>query len=78
MEISFPKYREVVSICSVLRLLNSTNTDSLSTELKGDLERANLNQDPNYCGSCYGAPPPESGYVVNVVMVILCKLNNVP
>ncbi|AFR97842.1 COPII-coated vesicle component Erv46 [Cryptococcus neoformans] len=31
------------------------------SQLKGDVERANLNQDPNYCGSCYGAPPPESG-----------------
>ncbi|WVQ79012.1 hypothetical protein IAT38_001104 [Cryptococcus sp. DSM 104549] len=30
-------------------------------QLKGDVERANLNKDPNYCGSCYGASPPESG-----------------
>lgn len=21
-----------------------------------------MNRDPNYCGSCYGASPPESGY----------------
>ena len=32
-----------------------------SGQLKGDVERANLNQDPSYCGSCYGASPPESG-----------------
>ncbi|KAK4684907.1 endoplasmic reticulum-Golgi intermediate compartment protein 3, partial [Tremellales sp. Uapishka_1] len=30
-------------------------------QLKGDVERANLNRDPNYCGSCYGATAPESG-----------------
>ncbi|WWD16541.1 hypothetical protein CI109_100968 [Kwoniella shandongensis] len=30
-------------------------------QLKGDVERANLKQDPNYCGSCYGASPPENG-----------------
>ncbi|GFZ42595.1 hypothetical protein JCM24511_00311 [Saitozyma sp. JCM 24511] len=29
--------------------------------LKSDVERANVNQDPNYCGSCYGASPPENG-----------------
>ncbi|ORY24393.1 ER to Golgi transport-related protein [Naematelia encephala] len=34
---------------------------SKSGLLKGDVERANLNRDPNYCGSCYGATPPENG-----------------
>ncbi len=29
----------------------------------GDVERANQNRDPSYCGSCYGASPPESGSV---------------
>lgn len=30
-------------------------------QLKGDAERAAVGKDPNYCGSCYGATPPESG-----------------
>ncbi|WVQ74510.1 hypothetical protein IAR50_004111 [Cryptococcus sp. DSM 104548] len=30
-------------------------------QLKGDVERAHLEKDPSYCGSCYGATPPESG-----------------
>ncbi|BEI93144.1 uncharacterized protein CcaverHIS019_0507720 [Cutaneotrichosporon cavernicola] len=30
-------------------------------QLKGDVERAAQNKDPNYCGSCYGASPPENG-----------------
>lgn len=30
-------------------------------QLKGDVERAAMNKDPNYCGSCYGASPPENG-----------------
>ncbi|KAK6907281.1 hypothetical protein I203_101271 [Kwoniella mangroviensis CBS 8507] len=30
-------------------------------QLKGDVERQNLKSDPNYCGSCYGASPDESG-----------------
>ncbi|RXK40445.1 COPII-coated vesicle component Erv46 [Tremella mesenterica] len=32
-----------------------------SGQLKGDVERANMGNDPNYCGSCYGATPPENG-----------------
>lgn len=30
-------------------------------QLKGDVERAAQRKDPNYCGSCYGASPSESG-----------------
>lgn len=30
-------------------------------QLQGDLERAVSNKDPNYCGSCYGGTPAESG-----------------
>ncbi|WVQ94760.1 hypothetical protein IAU59_001841 [Kwoniella sp. CBS 9459] len=30
-------------------------------QLKGEVERENLKRDPNYCGSCYGASPPENG-----------------
>lgn len=30
-------------------------------QLKGDAARAADSRDPNYCGSCYGAAPPESG-----------------
>lgn len=30
-------------------------------QLKGDVERAALDKDPNYCGSCYGAAPPPNG-----------------
>jgi endoplasmic reticulum-Golgi intermediate compartment protein 3 len=30
-------------------------------ELKGDLERLAYQHDPNYCGSCYGGSPPNSG-----------------
>ena len=38
-----------------------TNEIVFVPELKGDVDRANLNRDPSYCGSCYGASPPESG-----------------
>ncbi|CAD6589943.1 MAG: hypothetical protein TREMPRED_005581, partial [Tremellales sp. Tagirdzhanova-0007] len=35
--------------------------ETITGQLKGDVERANLNRDPSYCGSCYGATAPESG-----------------
>jgi hypothetical protein len=31
------------------------------TVLAGDVELANQNRAPDYCGSCYGASAPESG-----------------
>lgn len=42
----------------------STGDVKLKVELQGDVERANLNRDPNYCGSCYGASPAENGSVL--------------
>ena len=33
----------------------------LISELKGEVERQASGRDPSYCGSCYGASPPESG-----------------
>jgi hypothetical protein len=33
----------------------------LMKELQGDVDRANRNRESGYCGSCYGASPPESG-----------------
>ena len=44
----------------------------INLELKSDVERANKARDPNYCGSCYGASAPESGYVQSHV---ICPLN---
>lgn len=34
-------------------------------ELKSDVERANRGREPGYCGSCYGASPPDNGYVLS-------------
>ena len=39
----------------------SLHAEASELALKGDVERANLNRDPSYCGSCYGATAPENG-----------------
>lgn len=34
---------------------------SASNELRNDLDKINEQRGDNYCGSCYGGKPPESG-----------------
>ena len=33
----------------------------LTAGMQGEVDKANSNRGPNYCGSCYGASPPENG-----------------
>jgi hypothetical protein len=35
--------------------------NSVSGELKNDLDKINAQRDANYCGSCYGGVEPEGG-----------------
>ena len=65
MDISGEHQTDLEHSITKTRLSNDGHPlEKTSGQLKGDVERANLNKDPNYCGSCYGASPPESGYVL--------------
>lgn len=63
MDISGETQRDIAHNIIKTRLDNSGTPipNSHSSELESDLAKANAPQPDGYCGSCYGAEPPEGG-----------------